>query len=155
MPQLDALTYFSQYVYLLITFIAVHYFVLSFIIPKTLATLKIRQKLNSLSEIGTTNKSFTPKQAIAESSQLLTVTFNKYYSPAETLAALTLTEESSSTALLQYDNLLYNSWVAGTSHANVAGSTNQWLMSAVALQLSQNIRLRKLLCGQIVRKLGA
>lgn len=48
MPQLDALTYLTQYVFLLITFVGTYFFVLSFIIPKTLCAFKVRQKLNSL-----------------------------------------------------------------------------------------------------------
>lgn len=47
MPQLDALTYFSQYVMLVITFGAVYYFVILFIIPSTASALKLRSKLNS------------------------------------------------------------------------------------------------------------
>lgn len=49
MPQLDTLTYFTQYVFLLITFVGTYFFVLSFIIPNTLCAFKVRQKLNSLS----------------------------------------------------------------------------------------------------------
>ena len=48
MPQLDALTYLTQYVFLFITFVGTYFFVLSFIIPKTLCAFKVRQKLNSL-----------------------------------------------------------------------------------------------------------
>jgi Plant ATP synthase F0 len=48
MPQLDTLTYLTQYVFLLITFVGTYFFVLSFIIPKTLCAFKVRQKLNSL-----------------------------------------------------------------------------------------------------------
>lgn len=51
MPQLDALTYFSQFVYLLISFAAVYAFALNFIIPKVVAALKLRQKLNSIAQV--------------------------------------------------------------------------------------------------------
>ena len=45
MPQLDTLTYFSQYVYLVGTFIAVYIFVLRYIMPLVITTFKLRQKL--------------------------------------------------------------------------------------------------------------
>jgi F0F1-type ATP synthase membrane subunit b/b' len=47
MPQLDTLTYFSQYVWLVITFASVYYFAIEFIIPSTASALKLRSKLNS------------------------------------------------------------------------------------------------------------
>jgi hypothetical protein len=47
MPQLDTLTYFSQYVWLVITFASVYYFVIDLIIPSTASALKLRSKLNS------------------------------------------------------------------------------------------------------------
>jgi len=47
MPQLDTLTYFSQYIWLVITFVSVYYFVIEFIIPSTASALKLRSKLNS------------------------------------------------------------------------------------------------------------
>jgi hypothetical protein len=47
MPQLDTLTYFSQYVWLVITFASVYYVVIVFIIPSTASALKLRSKLNS------------------------------------------------------------------------------------------------------------
>jgi hypothetical protein len=54
MPQLDTLTYFSQYVWLVITFASVYYFVIEFIIPSTASALKLRSKLNS-SKVFTTH----------------------------------------------------------------------------------------------------
>lgn len=51
MPQLDALTYFSQYVYLLISFVGTYVLVTTFVIPNLVALLKLRQKLNSLSSL--------------------------------------------------------------------------------------------------------
>lgn len=51
MPQLDALTYFTQYVYLLISFVAAYAFVLNSIIPKVVSAQKLRQKLNSVAVV--------------------------------------------------------------------------------------------------------
>ena len=51
MPQLDALTYFSQYVYLLISFVGTYVLVTTFVIPNLVALLKLRQKLNSLTSL--------------------------------------------------------------------------------------------------------
>jgi hypothetical protein len=51
MPQLDALTYFSQFIYLLISFIAVYIFILNTIIPKIVSAQKIRQKVNSVANL--------------------------------------------------------------------------------------------------------
>ena len=48
MPQLDSLTYFSQYIYLLISYVAVYVFAINVIIPKIVSAQKIRQKLNSI-----------------------------------------------------------------------------------------------------------
>ena len=47
MPQLDILSYFSQFVFLLFTFIAIYYFVITFIMPSTIAASKLRAKFNS------------------------------------------------------------------------------------------------------------
>jgi hypothetical protein len=51
MPQLDVLTYFSQFVYLLISFIAVYVFIHSTVIPKIVSAQKLRQKVNSVSRL--------------------------------------------------------------------------------------------------------
>ena len=51
MPQLDTLTYFSQYAYLAISFIGTYVLVLTLIVPNLVALLKLRQKLNSLSSL--------------------------------------------------------------------------------------------------------
>ena len=51
MPQLDVLTYFSQFVYLLISFIAVYMFLLNTVIPKIVSAQKLRQKVNSVSRL--------------------------------------------------------------------------------------------------------
>ena len=51
MPQLDSLTYFSQYTFLLISFVGTYALVLTFVIPNLVALLKLRQKLNSLSSL--------------------------------------------------------------------------------------------------------
>ena len=56
MPQLDALTYFSQYVYLLISFIGTYVLVTTFVVPNLVSLLKLRQKLNSLSSLAETLK---------------------------------------------------------------------------------------------------
>lgn len=54
MPQLDIVTYFSQFIYLLISFITIYYFVIVFIIPNTVTASKLRAKFNSttLNETG-------------------------------------------------------------------------------------------------------
>ena len=51
MPQLDALTYFTQYIYLYISFVAAYAFVLNSIIPKVVSAQKLRQKLNSVAVV--------------------------------------------------------------------------------------------------------
>nr|YP_025781.1 ATP synthase F0 subunit 8 [Tupiella akineta]AAQ18740.1 ATP synthase F0 subunit 8 [Tupiella akineta] len=47
MPQLDTLTYFTQFVFLLVSFIYIYYFVITYIIPNTLTARKLRAKFNS------------------------------------------------------------------------------------------------------------
>ena len=51
MPQLDVLTYFSQFIYLLISFIAVYVFIHITVIPKIVSAQKLRQKVNSVSSL--------------------------------------------------------------------------------------------------------
>jgi Plant ATP synthase F0 len=51
MPQLDALTYFTQFVYLLLSFVASYMFALNFVIPKIISAQKLRQKLNSIAQV--------------------------------------------------------------------------------------------------------
>ena len=51
MPQLDALTYFSQFIYLVLSFVGVYGLALQFIIPKVVSAQKLRQKLNSVAEL--------------------------------------------------------------------------------------------------------
>lgn len=51
MPQLDSLSYFSQFVYLLISFLFCYYFVVTFIIPSTLTADKLRAKFRVLSQL--------------------------------------------------------------------------------------------------------
>jgi hypothetical protein len=48
MPQLDTLTYFSQFVYLCISFVLGYIFILNRVIPKMISVQKLRGKLNSL-----------------------------------------------------------------------------------------------------------
>lgn len=47
MPQLDTLSYFSQFVFLLISFLFIYYFVVTLIIPNTVTAGKLRAKFNS------------------------------------------------------------------------------------------------------------
>ena len=153
MPQLDALTYFSQYVYLLITFIAVYYFVLSFIIPKILCTFKIRQKLNSLNQKETITgeeKQGVEKPFIQTDSLKLLTVFSKYYSSTTKPMSFMVSNNMPS----QYGYLAYNSWLTETCQSNVVESANQWLVSTAALQLVYNLRLKKILCDHIVRKIN-
>nr|WVH39682.1 ATP synthase FO subunit 8 [Ulva dactylifera] len=151
MPQLDALTYFSQYIYLLITFSAVYYYVLYFIIPKIVSTLKIRQKLNSftVSQAGSHKNGTQQQQVDSDSSQLVDILSKNY--KGSTLTRSDITE--SNNAGLQYNHLLNRAWLVNTSQVNAAESANQWLISTVALQLAHNLRLKKLLCDHIVRKI--
>ena len=51
MPQLDALTYISQFVYLCITFGLSYTFALNFVIPRLVSILKLRQKLNTIAQV--------------------------------------------------------------------------------------------------------
>nr|YP_010003131.1 ATP synthase FO subunit 8 [Ulva torta]AZP40243.1 ATP synthase FO subunit 8 [Ulva torta] len=151
MPQLDALTYFSQYVYLLITFSAVYYYVLYFIIPKIVSTLKIRQKLNSLavSQTESYKAGGQSQRGDSGSTQLIDI-FSQHYKES---SINPLWQTESSNAGLQYNHLLNQAWLTNTCRANVAESATQWLVSTVALQLAHNLRLKKLLCDQIVRKI--
>ena len=151
MPQLDALTYFSQYVYLFITFSAVYYYVLYFIIPKIVSTLKIRQKLNSLavSQTESYKAGGQSQRGDSGSTQLIDI-FSQHYKES---SINPLWQTESNNAGLQYNHLLNQAWLANTCRANVAESATQWLVSTVALQLAHNLRLKKLLCDQIVRKI--
>nr|YP_010021477.1 ATP synthase FO subunit 8 [Ulva gigantea]QOL10318.1 ATP synthase FO subunit 8 [Ulva gigantea] len=148
MPQLDALTYFSQYVYLLVTFSAVYYYVLYFIIPKIVSALKIRQKLNSLT-VSRVESYKSSQRGDFESTELVDI-LSKHYKRS-TIKQSELTE--SNNAGLQYNHLLNRAWLFNTSQVNAAESANQWLISTVALQLAHNLRLKKLLCDHIVRKI--
>lgn len=47
MPQLDTLSYFTQFVYLLFSFLLTYYFVISFVLPNTLTAAKLRAKFKS------------------------------------------------------------------------------------------------------------
>nr|YP_010021529.1 ATP synthase FO subunit 8 [Ulva sp. A AF-2021]QOL10370.1 ATP synthase FO subunit 8 [Ulva sp. A AF-2021] len=151
MPQLDALTYFSQYVYLLITFSAVYYYVLYFIIPKIVSTLKIRQKLNSLtiSQAGSYKNDAQQQRGDSDSSQLVDILSQNYKGSTTTRSDIT----ESNNAGLQYNHLLNRAWLVNTCQVNAAESANQWLISTVALQLAHNLRFKKLLCDHIVRKI--
>nr|AML80550.1 ATP synthase F0 subunit 8 [Ulva prolifera] len=149
MPQLDALTYFSQYVYLLITFCAVYYYVLYFIIPKVVSTFKIRQKLNSLT-VGQAESGRTAAQSQrgdTDSTQLVDILSQHYRGSNPSGQA-----ESNITGL-QYNHLLNQAWLVNTSQANAVESATQWLISTAALQLAHNQRLKKLLRDHIVRKI--
>nr|AKF33559.1 ATP synthase FO subunit 8 [Ulva sp. UNA00071828] len=148
MPQLDALTYFSQYVYLLITFSAVYYYVLYFIIPKIVSALKIRQKLNSLTVQTDNSKSVKQQSGDLDSTKLVDI-LQHYKGSATSSSSLA---ESNNTGL-KYNHLLNQAWLANTCQANAVESPNQWLVSTVALQLAHNLRLKKLLCDHIVRKI--
>lgn len=125
MPQLDSLTYFSQYVYLLITFVAVYVFVLNFIIPKVASTLKLRQKLNSIN--------------------LLTVKLQ--HSPGLRFQTQTDAQAPANAALFaQYGDLLAANWkVAASIHesSEQGQQTANWLVSTRALQLSDALKLKK------------
>ena len=119
MPQLDTLTYLTQYVFLLITFVGTYFFVLSFIIPKTLCAFKIRQKLNSLNV----------EVDLIDASKQSTSTF------------------------LQYNELINSNWRVETAKISPSLLGGRWLASARALQLTQVMRLKKLLCTHTVQKL--
>jgi Plant ATP synthase F0 len=88
MPQLDALTYFTQYVYLVITFVGVYIFVLNFIMPQVISILKLRQKLNSLDLLN--NKLNQPSMQVYDGSKLKPL-------------------------FTQYDQLIDNNWKLSTS----------------------------------------
>ncbi len=136
MPQLDTLTYLTQYIYLLITFVAVYFFVLSFIIPKTLCSLKVRQKLNSLN--------------IADP-----VDGDKKVRAIHSNEKSSFNSESIN-IFLQYNDLLNNNWAVETAKTGSAESLlklSRWLISVRALQLAQMMRLKKLLCEHTVQKI--
>jgi len=72
MPQLDTLTYLTQYVFLLITFVGTYFFVLTFIIPNTLSAFKVRHKLNSLNiEVGLVDVSQKPTNTFLQYNELI------------------------------------------------------------------------------------
>ena len=119
MPQLDTLTYLTQYVFLLTTFVGAYFFVLSFIIPKTLCAFKVRQKLNSL------NVDVDVANANRESASIF----------------------------LQYNELINSNWRVETAKIGPTLLGSRWLISARALQLTQVMRLKKLLCTHTVQKL--
>ena len=73
MPQLDILSYFSQFVFLLISFITIYYFLITFIIPGTLTASKLRAKFNNTTR--QTVKNLSDKVFISEI--LLNENFNK------------------------------------------------------------------------------
>lgn len=126
MPQLDSLTYFSQYVYLLISFIAVYMFVLHFIMPNVVATLKLRQKLNSLNLL---NNKLTEQPSIAQA---------------------TFDDNSKQQALFSsYEQLVTNNWKLTTTKQK-----HSMLVSARAMQYSATFRLKKLFCDNVVRKIA-
>ena len=127
MPQLDPLAYFHQYVYLLMTFVAVYFFVLSYIIPKVISTLKIRRKLNSIHLL--TNKISQPTFQLDHSN------LQQPYGAMDTL-------------FLQYDNLLLVNWKSAATKGN-----NYWLQSTRTLQLSQTFRLKKLFLDNTIRRI--
>ena len=151
MPQLDALTYFSQYVYLLITFSAVYYYVLYFIIPKIVSTLKIRQKLNSLSINQAENNKNGAKQQSGDLDSAPLVDKLSQHEKGSIGGPSWLTE--SNNAGLRYNYLQNHAWVANTCQASAVKSPNQWLTSTAAMQLAHNLRLKKLLCDHIVRRI--
>lgn len=123
MPQLDLLTYFHQYVYLVITFVAVYLFVLSFIIPKMVSALKIRRKLNSLNQL---SSKLNPHVHIEQ--QKTGTSFNPL--------------------LEHYDHLLMHNW-----KAMLAKKKKDWLDSTRAVQLCQTLKLKKLFAHSIIRKI--
>nr|AOC61491.1 ATP synthase F0 subunit 8 [Rhexinema sarcinoideum] len=47
MPQLDTLSYFTQFIYLLFSFLLTYYFVISFVLPNTVTAGKLRAKFKS------------------------------------------------------------------------------------------------------------
>ena len=151
MPQLDALTYFSQYVYLFITFSAVYYYVLYFIIPKIVSTLKIRQKLNSLAISQAENNKNGAQQQSGDLDSIRLVDKFSQHTKGSISSPSWLTE--SNNAGLKYNYLQNHAWVANTCQANAVESPNQWLISTVAMQLAHNLRLKKLLCDHIVRRI--
>lgn len=123
MPQLDLLTYFHQYVYLIITFVAVYLFVLSFIIPKIVSALKIRRKLNSLNLL---SSKLNPS-VLVEQQKISKIT-NPLFG--------------------HYDHLLTHNW-----KTVLAKRKKDWLDSTRALQLCQTLKLKKLFAHNIVRKI--
>lgn len=74
MPQLDILSYFSQFVFLLFSFIAIYYFVITFIIPSAITASKLRAKFNSTTLRSKTNRSQEELETISE--YLLDGSFN-------------------------------------------------------------------------------
>jgi len=64
MPQLDVLTYGSQFIYLVISFVAVYMLTLRLIIPSLVAVQKLRQKLNTVasltSKLNRSSEAFSP-----------------------------------------------------------------------------------------------
>jgi hypothetical protein len=159
MPQLDSLTYFSQYVYLVISFVAVYCFLLTFIVPKIVSTFKIRQKLNSLNRPIATKDVMRMKSHYPNSKNNLTLKAASFSKVPLSVAV--------GTSFSHYENVLYASWAETCVKPSLVSlkstspqgflpiASHQWLTSMVALQYAQTLRFKKLLCNQIVGKIKA
>lgn len=95
MPQLDTLSYFPQFIFLLISFLSIYYLVVTFILPNTISAGKLRAKFNSQSEKN--SDSFGLAETSNQSTQLkekvFTLTLEALMTLARKSASLSTLEE--------------------------------------------------------------
>ena len=120
MPQLDALTYFSQYVVLIITFGGVYSFVIQFILPESASSLKLKCKLNSSNilkqKLVTTSTIPIATVDLVESN----IAYGSWYSTISVYGSLCLVQ------------------------------TGMWLVSVSTMQLMECIDAKKKLCYDLL-----
>jgi hypothetical protein len=79
MPQLDNLSYLSQFAYLFISFLGTYSFMVFFLIPRAITTKKFKQKLNSIALLTSKFSEKTPNFKLMHIYQLLFAHNVKFY----------------------------------------------------------------------------
>lgn len=95
MPQLDILSYFPQFIFLLISFLSTYYFVVTFILPNNVSAGKLRAKFTSQLQDSAAfgSKAQTSYQTQTQTVTLDSLTLEALKSLAEKSAALATLEE--------------------------------------------------------------
>lgn len=104
MPQLDILSYFSQFVFLLFSFLITYYFIITYVIPSTITAAKLRAKFNTHQE-NSKNTLGISKQSISDKDYLDRLT-------SEALAQLAYKSSTSATVDTFFD-------LNKASHSNI------------------------------------